>query len=274
MIKKMYHMVSEFTKQAGRKNINAYAASTAFFLFLSIVPMLILLCSIIPFTPLSEEDLVTAIVDVVPAAIDPLAKGLVSEIYGRSAGILSIAALTTLWSAGKGVLALMQGLNAINEVEEKRNYFLIRIIASLYTIIMLVILILSLFLMVFGNQLLDLVIHYVPQIRVLISFLRNFRFLAVWVVLTILFSAIYAYVPDKKHHFRDQVPGACFAAVIWSIFSWGFSLYVSRTGAYSIYGSLSIIVIVMFWLYFCMYIVMMGAYLNRFLLEDGEEGWR
>ena len=87
-------------------------------------------------------------------------------------------------------------------------------------------------------------------------------------VLTILFAFIYAFVPDKKLHFREQIPGASFAAVVWSIFSWGFSLYVDWSGSYSIYGSLSIIVIVMVWLYFCMYIIFMGAYINRYFSQE------
>jgi len=82
--------------------------------------------------------------------------------------------------------------------------------------------------------------------------------------LTVLFAMMYAYIPNEKLKFREQLTGAMFSAIIWSIFSWGFSLYVSRAGAYSIYGSLSIIVIVMLWLYFCMYIIMVGAYLNRY----------
>ena len=41
-------------------------------------------------------------------------------------------------------------------------------------------------------------------------------------------------------------------------------MYVSYGNGYSIYGSLTIIVIIMLWLYFCMYIILIGAYLNRY----------
>ncbi len=274
MLWKFIRIIREFSRQAGRKNLSAFSASTAFFLFLSLVPMLILLCTIIPYTPLTEENLLAVITEVLPEAVSPLARSLVGEVYNQSVGILSLAALTTLWSAGKGVLALMRGLNAINDVEEERNYLVVRLIATFYTLIMLIILVLSLLVMVFGNQLMNLVVSYIPQIRVVISFLMNFRFLAVWVILTILFCAIYAYVPNRKHRFREQLPGASFAAVVWSVFSWGFSLYVERGGSYSIYGSLSIIIIVMFWMYFCMYIIMLGAYINQFFSQEeiGERG--
>lgn len=264
MIRKIYIILRDFSRQMGKQNISAFAASTAFFLFLSLVPMLLMVCTIIPYTALTEENLVMAVTELTPDIIDPLAKQLIAEVYVRSAGVLSIAAIATLWSAGKGVLALMRGLNAINGVVEERNYLVVRSISSIYTVIMLIVMILSLFLVVFGNAVVELITRRVPQLQVLISLLMNFRFLFVWVILTGIFSAIYAYIPNKKLRFREQIPGAAFSAIIWSVYSWGFSLYIDASHSYSIYGSLYIIIIVMVWLYMCMYIVMVGAYLNRY----------
>ena len=264
VVHKIFLITRDFTSQLKKQNISAYAASIAFFFFLSLVPMLMMICTIIPFTPLTEENLVTAVTDITPDRVDPLAESLIADVYDKSAGILSIAVVATIWSAAKGVMALMQGLNAINGVEEERNYFVVRGIASFYTMVMLVIVILSLFLMVFGNQLVNLALYRIPQLKSIISFLMNFRFILVWLILTLLFSVIYAYVPDVKLAFREQIPGALFASVAWSTFSWGFSMYVNYGNAYGIYGSLAIITIVLLWMYFCMYIMMIGAYLNRY----------
>jgi len=264
MLRKIIYILQDFSAQMKKQNISAFAASTAFFLFLSLVPMLIMLCTVIPFTPLTEQDLMAAVTDITPDVIDPLARSLIGEVYDKSAGILSVAVLATLWSAGKGVLALMRGLNAINDVDEERNYFVVRGMASFYTLVMLLIVILSLFIMVFGNALVNVLLYRIPQLQILASFLMNFRFVFVWLVLTILFAMIYAYIPNIKLKFREQLPGAMFSAIVWSVFSWFFSVYVGWEEAGSIYGSLSIIVIVMLWLYFCMYIIMVGAYLNRY----------
>lgn len=262
MIRKVYLIGRDFAEQMKKQNISAYAASIAFFFFLSLVPMLIMICTIIPYTPLTEENLVTAVTDLTPDRIDPLAESLIADVYDKSAGILSIALLATIWSAAKGVMALMTGLNAVNGVEEKRNYFLVRAVASLYTVVMLVVVILSLFIMVFGDQLVTLALHRIPQLEAVVSFAMNFRFILVWAVLTLLFAAVYTYVPDVKMKFKEQIPGAIFASVVWSVFSWGFSIYVTYGNSYGIYGSLSIIIIVLLWMYFCMYIIMIGAYMN------------
>lgn len=263
----------DFSDKMKKKNIAVFSASTAFFFFLSLVPMLMVICTVLPYTPLTKSNLVTAVTEVTPEAVDALATQVIDEVYRKSAGALSIAIIATIWSAGKGVLALMRGLNAINDVEEKRNYLSIRLIASFYTVVMLLVLILFLFVMVFGNQLVNLILHRVPQMRYLVSLYMEFRFILVWALLTMIFAAVYSYVPDKKMHFKEQIPGACFSSVMWSVFSWGFSLYIERSGLYSIYGSLAIVVIVMLWMYLGMYILMIGAYINSYFDEAGTD-WR
>lgn len=267
MITDVYKMIREFTTSMKRENLSAFASSAAFFIFVSLVPILIVVCTIIPYTPLTQENLIRIITEITPDRLDDIVVNIVEDVYVRSAGVLSVAIILTLWSAGKGVLAIIRGLNAVNDVEEERNYFVVRIVSSFYTLIMLLIVLVSMILLVFGNRLINMLLGAVPRLEVLFSFLLNFRFLFVWAILTMIFSAFYTYLPSKKLRFRDQLPGASFAAVIWSIFSWGFSVYVNSGGAFSVYGSLAIVVIFMLWLYFCFYIIFIGAYVNRHMDE-------
>lgn len=264
MLREGFMLINDFSEEMRAKNINAFAASIAFFIFLSLVPMLVLICTIIPYTPLTEKNLMTAVAEIIPEVMNPLAQSLIAEVYDKSAGILSIAAVATLWTAGKGVMALIQGLNAINGVEEKRNYLVVRTVSSLYTLLMLVAVLLSLFVMVFGNKLVTVALRRVPTLQVVAAAVMRFRFLFGWGLLTLAFMAVYAFLPNKKLRFKEQLPGAAFAAVVWSTFSWGFSIYVGVSNSYSIYGSLSLIVIVMLWMYFCMYIILVGACVNQY----------
>ena len=242
-MRKLIKISMNFSRKMSEKNISAYAASTAFFIFLSLVPMLMVLCTMIPYTPLTE---------------------LIHDVYRRASTILPLAALVMIWTAAKGLLALTRGLNAINDVQEHRNYFVVRFVAAVYTVVMLIAMVISLVIMALGSRLVDVVLTKIPQLEVLFSLIVNLRFIFSWVVLTLLFAAVYTYVPSKKLRFREQIPGASFTAVVWSVFSWGFSIYLNLSGSFSIYGSLSLIIIAMIWMYFCMYIIMVGAYLNCF----------
>ncbi len=262
---KSYQEIREFTRNMKKENLSAYASSAAFFIFLSLVPILIVVCAMIPYTPLTKENLLGLLLEITPGRVDGIITAILDDVYQRSAGVLSVAILVTLWSAGKGVLAMMRGLNAVNDVEEQRNYFVVRIVSSFYTLVMLLIILVSMILLVFGNTLVEMLIFRLPKLELFFSFLVNFRFLVIWLVLTVIFSAFYAYLPDKKLRFREQLPGAAFASVIWSIFSWCFSMYVDYGKSFNVYGRLSIIVIFMMWLYICFYIIFIGAYINKHL---------
>ncbi len=254
----------DFGKHMSKKNISAFAASTAFFLFLSLIPALMLLCAILPYTPVTKANLMYLAREITPDAMDALLVSIISDVYDKSVGIISVTAVATLWSAGKGVLALMRGLNAINDVEENRNYLLLRIVASLYLILMIFAVLLSLLIMVFGNSLIRLIEGFVPQTSYLFDILIHFRTPLVWAVLTVIIALMYAYVPGTRQGFKIQLPGAVFAAVAWSIMTWAFSLYVDEFNGLTMYGNLTTIIILMLWLYAAMYIILAGAFINRY----------
>ena len=79
---------------------------------------------------------------ITPDTMDSLVVNIIHDVYNKSIGIVSVTAVVTLWSAGKGVLALMRGLNVINDVEENRNYVVLRMVASFYTVLILILMIL------------------------------------------------------------------------------------------------------------------------------------
>ncbi len=264
MLKRLVLIGYDFGRHMSKKNISSFAASTAFFLFLSLIPALMLLCSIIPYTPLTEANLMSAATEISPDAMNSLLINIIRDVYDKSVGLVSASAIITLWSAGKGMLALMRGLNAVNAVEESRSYVVQRMVACLYTVLMLVAVILSLLIMVFGKSLVGIIVGVIPQTSYLFDLLIHFRTLLMWAVLTVVIALLYAYVPGTRLGFRMQLPGAVFAAVAWSVMTWAFSIYIDEFNGFNTYGSLTTIIILMLWLYTAMYIILAGAYINRY----------
>ena len=88
MFRKIAKNMQDFTMSMSRKNISAFSASTAFFLFLSLVPMLAVICAILPYTSLTEENLLSVIVEYVPASLNPIVGAIVEDVYLKSAGCL------------------------------------------------------------------------------------------------------------------------------------------------------------------------------------------
>ena len=257
-------LARDFAQRMQKKNMAAFAGSCAYFFIISMVPLLILITSAIPYTAISQSDLERAILGITPDFSDSIVKGLIDESYDRSVTVFSISALATIWSGALGMLSIIRGLNEIYDVEERRNYFYLRFIAALYTVAMIVIMLAMLLIMVFENLVKTVALSHFPKIMYIVSLSSYFKFLVVIAVATLAFAMIYTFVPSAKMTFVYQIPGAVFSAVVWYLFSWIFSLYVDISGYFSIYGSIATAVIMMVWLYFCIYIFLIGAFINRF----------
>lgn len=257
-------IIRDFSKQLAKDNISVYASGTAFFFFLSLMPTLIIVCSLLPLTSLTEKNLLIAAVKVMPDFLDSLTVLMIKQMYEQSVRILPFAIIIMLWSSSKGMLGLMYGLNVVNEVTETRNYILLRLEAMFYMVITVTALLVSLTLSVFGKAIVNGIYAHFPDIGIFVYLLMRFRFLFVWFLLTAVFAVTYTFVPNKKLKMRFQIPGAVFTAVGWSLFSFVFSVYVDKFRGMSTYGSLSTVIIMMFWLYCCLYILLIGANLNRY----------
>lgn len=267
-LKKITWIIKDFTEKQNQDHISAFAASAAFFLMISAVPILMLLCALIPYTPLTEGVLMEAATNLAPDQFDPLLITVIHDVYANSGGLLSLALLTTLWSAGKGMQELVRGLNVVNGVVERRNFFWVRLEAIVYMVVILVVTVITLVFIVFQNGIFGTLVKLLPMIKVIIETFLFFRYFWVFFILTITFGIFYTLIPNKKLYFKLQLPGAMFSALGWMIFSWGFSLYVTFFHSFSAYGTMGTILILMIWLYACMYIFLIGANLNRYFYKS------
>lgn len=250
--------------------IPLHAANTGFFLILSLFPALVLLLSIIRYTPLDVHSLLRFLEGIIPEALLPEAELLIVSTYENTSGALvSLSAVTALWSASRGIYGLITGLNTIYRVTEHRSFLQVRFLSVLYTFAFLLVLMLTLVLHVFGTGILELMSgSSIPFFRFL-STVVDLRFFLLVFLQTVLFSAMFMALPNRKNSLGDSLPGAFLASIGWLVFSHIFSLYVENFPTYSrIYGSVYAVALSMLWLYFCISIVFYGGILNRILMDN------
>lgn len=260
--------IRTLTARMREDSISAYAASVSFFVLLSAAPVLMLLAGILPHTGLETDSLLTVLGDFLPHYIIGFLGNLLYEFSDSSFAVVS--AVLVIWAAGKGVFALVNGLNAIHGVKEKRGFFALRLQASVYVIIFIVIALFTLVIMVYGNRLNNALIRYFSDYHVIYDYILRFRFIFVWMIYIVMFQTIYTVMPSKKVKFREQLPGAVLSGVGWSVFSYLFSVYIDTFNGFEKYGSLTTLIIAMFWLYFCISIFLTGALVNVMLKEKAD----
>ncbi len=272
MIWKIIKEAREFSLKCKKDKINAYSAQSAFFIVLSIIPFLMLFSSLLRYTSITEEILLQVIQKVMPQYVAPFIVSLVEEVYTNSMGLVSASGIVAVWSAAKGVQYMADGLNSVNGLEETRNWLVLRFWAVIYTVIFIVAIVVTLVVLVFGNSIQSFVVRAFPWIGKLVSVLERCRGIWMLVFLILFFDIIFAALPNRKLMLKSQLPGAVICAVAWYVFSFGLSIYVDYFNGFSMYGSLTTIVLMMLWLYFCMYIMMMSAEFNL-MFQDHFPAW-
>lgn len=270
-MKKALSIIKEFIKGAGEKNLSVYAAGIAFFWILSAVPVLVVISCVIPYTSLTEEVLTGFVIEFLPETVETYVAELVQYIFLHNKTVLPIALFVAVWSAGRGMLSLIRGLNAIHDITEKRGYIRLRLLASLYTVIMLFGILFTLFILVFGQSIYELFFIKILLFQETWRILLKIRYFLAALVLSVMFTVLYTFVPDIHTSFRKQFLGGVMAALGCSTFSYCFSVYIDHFNDYSGYGSISMVVIVMLWLYFMIYIILYGAYLGSYLRDKFKE---
>lgn len=268
MLWKLIFCVIKFIKECKADKINAYAAQTAFFMLLSIIPFLMVFLSLLQYTPITESMLMTIYEKGLPAYISPFFISITDEIYHRSLGITAVTAVLAVWSAAKGIQYMTDGLNSVNDLEENRNWFILRFWAVIYTVIFMVALIFTLLVLVFGNRIRNLALQYLPILRNLSIALSSFEGILIFLVLTVLFDIVFAVLPNKKMSLKSQIPGAVLCALAWYAISFLLSVYIDYFNGFSMYGSLTTIALIMLWLYFCIYSMLVCAEINVMFGEN------
>lgn len=267
-MKRYLNTIRKITKRIGEDHIGAYAAQSAFFLMISLIPIILLLLLLIRYTAVTRADVMIAAYELFPISIRNTILYIINEVYNQTKQMIPITIVVAVWSAGRCMLALTKGLNVIYRQKETRNYIHLRVRSAIYTVFLILAVALSLVLLGFGNHIHLFVKQQMPAFQYVTNFLIEIRALLTILFLAFWSTVIYRVLPNTKKRILWQIPGAVFNALGWTFVSFIFSIYVDIFKGFSdMYGSLTTIVLIMMWLYFCMYSMLLGGEFNVLLEE-------
>ena len=254
-----------------------FSAGSSFFLLLSAVPFLMLLLSISQvFLPVTREEIFITLQSVIPEDFLPLL-GAVAEQLSQSGSIplLSVTAVTALWSASRGIASLERGMAGVYEIPVRQGFIRDALRSFLYTVGFIVLILITQLLLVFGVQIADTLMHYFPALEMPLTRLMNARGLFIFAILTLFFTLFHRLILRRVREGERQMrvlPGASLSAGGWMLFSFIYSLYIRYFPRASyLYGGLALLLVMMLWVYFCMIILLCGAEVNKILHRAGED---
>lgn len=267
MLISIIKLIQTFSRKLRDDFISAFSAQAAFFTFISFFPFAMFLLTLLQYLPFEESTVLEACTNIFPTAFNSLIVTIVGELYDKATGtILSVTAIAALWSASKGFLAIVRGMNSVYNNKETRNYFVLRFWSSLYTLLFAILIIILLVIFVFGNQLAIYIAERFPFLTEYALIIISARTIVGLGILILFFGLIYVVIPNRKSTFIAELPGAILTATGWMGFSYLYSFYIDNMSNNSyVYGSLTAIVLCMVWLYSCMYMMFIGAEVNAII---------
>ncbi|MFC0469589.1 YihY/virulence factor BrkB family protein [Halalkalibacter kiskunsagensis] len=244
-----------------------WAATLAYYFMLSIFPLLIFLLALIPYFHFDINTIYGFINDYVPEELADLFSTTILEVISEpQGGLVSFGVIATIWSASNGVNALVRAVNRSYGIEETRNFITLRLLSIVLTIAMIIVIVVTLLLPVFGHVIIQSLEKYFflpPETATILNSLR-------WIVgiglMTLVLMVLYSIAPNVKLTIKQVILGAVTATVGWQVISVLFSTYVSNFGNFTAtYGSLGGVIILMLWFFLTGIILVIGGEINATL---------
>lgn len=246
-------------------NVPRLGAALAFYTFFSLTPLLLIVIGIAGVflgRQSAQDRIIMEIQGMVGAASAEAIRQMLEAIGQPTVGIrATLIGLATLFFGATGVLVELQdSLNAIFNVEPKRRglWGLLRYRLVSFAMILglgfllLVSLSMSALLSWFG----EMFSSETPSVQFLIG---GANLVVSMGVITLLFAAIYKFLPDTVLEWRDVWLGAFVTAILFSVGKQVIGYYLGRLAVMSIYGAAGALAVILLWTYYSAQVVFLGA---------------
>jgi membrane protein len=243
------------------------AAQLAYYFFLALFPFLICVIaslSIFGFADRGRMLLLEVAGRVVPPPAFQLIGTTIDQIIQASGPFkMSLGIVASLWAASMGMGAVMSTLNAAYKTAETRSLFMQYVVAIALTAGVAAILIASVVVAVFGDDVVDALSNGNLPLQIW----RIAKWPLGLATLAITFEVIYYFAPDvDERDWHWLTPGTVAGIFFLIVVSIGSRIYLRYSSSYgAAYGSLGAVIVLLLWFYLSGIALLAGGVVNAVL---------
>jgi len=248
-------------------DIELTSVAVAYYWLISIFPLLMIAVNILPYFQIPISDFLITLKEFLPDTIYDVVAKIAREVLTQpSAGLLSFAVISALWTFSKSMNFLQKSFNKAYGIAKNRGLISHQLMSLLVSLGLQILFALALFLSMFGHMLLDLLKNYWKSESSLFAYLQDFTGPLIYAFLFAILIMLYYFLPNVKvGHIRYVLPGSLFVLLtlisLLTIFSAYFNNYVNYLVDVRFFSSI-IVVIMMFWFIIIAKILIIGAVIN------------
>jgi membrane protein len=278
-MREIWDVARAAAKRFGRAQANDRAAGVAYYGFLAIPALLLIIVGTYG-TVASPAD-VTRLTDrmgtVAPAEVSSfLNTSLTRIVEAQATGPLLIimGLLLALWTASGAMSALIRALNAMYDVEESRGFLRQRLVAVGLLGLLLGSMALVMVMLIAGPVITGWIGDTVGAQSLVSALWWTLQWPLLIVALLAAFAGILRLGPNRERPpSRLLAPGGIAAVALWLIASSGFALYVALSGSLQrTWGPIASVVVVLMWLWVSGLSLLAGAAVDAEVSGDAEAG--
>ena len=255
-------MIHEIVEMFFKAHVMRNSASLAYFLTLSIFPLLLCIVAVLGGLDMPQSELTAIVQEIVPVAAAHLISEFLMYVSGNMSVFMLILGISSMVTTSAAVLRVMMGI--IGDVQgEKRFYGLLgHLMSFIISLGFLAAVYLSGFVIMTGEWFQKILQDVLPSWDMTRAWLW-IRFILLFAIMFAVLLVIYVVTAPKKTKVRERVTGALTAGVLMVVVSAAFSRIISTSARYTVvYGSLASIIVLMVWMYVCSIIILMCDVLN------------
>ena len=243
------------------------SVAVAYYWLISIFPLLMIAVNILPYFQIPISNFLLTLKELLPDTIYDVVAKIAREVLTQpSAGLLSFAVISALWTFSKSMNFLQKAFNKAYGIAKNRGIISHQLMSLLVSLGLQILFALALFLSMFGHMLLDLLKNYWKSESSLFAYLQDFTGPLIYVFLFAILIMLYYFLPNVKvGRIRYVLPGSLFVLLtlisLLTIFSAYFNNYVNYLVDVRFFSSI-IVVVMMFWFIIIAKILIIGAVIN------------
>ncbi|MGI6545256.1 MAG: YihY/virulence factor BrkB family protein [Fastidiosipilaceae bacterium] len=250
------------------------AASTSYYMLFALFPLMIFLLYLI--AVLSQSLDITVLVEqlasILPTHVISVLAGLVGDLDNiAQRGTVWVSLLSLILASAKGFGTMLGNLYSIyGRKKISSNFLLVRIVGVISTLLMGVLMIVIMFVLIFGQTL-------VKWIRQLLDFqwmqelwlIDYMSYLVTFLILSFVFGIALFISSGRAGQVRYALVVGSLMSMSWIIISFFFSIVLSVSGRYEfLYGGLSGVMLLLLWVFVIMMVIFGGALIHATILRE------
>ena len=246
-------------------NIGVESAAMAYYMLLSVIPMVMLVANILPLLPIPVDTIFKTMQTILPENINRVLLPILKNYLGTfNGGAFSIGLLILFWPASQMFSSLQRSLNLLYGAPVRRNVIFERFFAIIIAMVAILIVFVVSFVFIFGEQLLHLISDFFSvNLSSVIIDLSLVKWGLLMGTVFLLMSFMYFAIPNVKWSFLYALPGGLLTTIGFVLISQLFSIYIHFAGRnFTANGAFGTLIVFMIWLYFIANVMILGGVLN------------